>query len=368
MFSINDFMMNFNFIEFLNFRFGAMDYEIGGNTIFQYLIALVVFLLAIFVLKIFKYVVIHRLKKLAKRTSVKFDDILIAMIDAFGWPFYLLLSLYISFRFIVFPEIIYKYFPTVIFIISLYYIVKAIQVLINFWTHKLATEKEEEIEIDSSAAKLLGKVLKVVLWAIALILVLQNLGYNISTIVAGLGIGGIAIAFALQNILGDVFASFSIHFDKPFRVDDFIVVGTEMGTVKSIGIKSTRLQSLQGEELIISNRELTEAKVHNFKKMEKRRIAFNLGVAYGTSTEKLKKIPNIIRKIGEKIDLVEMDRIYFKEFADFSLIFEIVYFLNSIDFDVYVKTREQINLAIKEAFEKEKIEMAYPTQTIFVKK
>lgn len=140
------------------------------------------------------------------------------------------------------------------------------------------------------------------------------------------------------------------------------------GTVKSIGIKSTRLESLQGEELIVSNRELTEARVHNFKRMEKRRVVFNLGVAYETPIKKLKNISNIIKKIGDKIDLVEMDKIYFKEFADFSLIFEIVYFLNSTDFDVFVKAREQINLAIKEAFEKEGIQMAYPTQTVFVKK
>jgi small-conductance mechanosensitive channel len=360
--------MNFNFTELFNPRPEILDYKIGGNALFQYLIALGVFLLSIFILRIFKRVVIRKLKKLAKRTSVKFDDILIAMIDAVGWPFYMLLSLYVSFRFVILPQVVDKYFLTVILIISLYYIVKAIQVLIDYWTQKLAIEKEETLEIDSSSAKLLRRILKGILWAIAIILVLQNLGYNISTLMAGLGIGGVAVAFALQNILGDIFASFSIHFDRPFQVGDFIIVGEEKGTVKSIGIKSTRIQSLQGEELIISNRELTEARIHNFKRMDKRRIVFQLGVAYETPTEKLKKIPDIIRKIADKIDFVEINRVYFKEFADFSLNFEVVYFLNSTDFDVYVKVREQINLAIKEAFEKEGIEMAYPTQTVFVKK
>jgi len=360
--------MNFTFTELINSKFEMLNYELGNNTIFQYLIALGVFLLFVFILRIFKRVIIRKLKRLAKRTSAGFDDVLIAMVDAIGRPFYVLLSFYIALRFIETPLIVSEFLSKVILIFAIYYIVKAIQVLIDYWTHKLAVEKEEALEIDSSSAKFLRRILKGVLWAIAVILVLQNLGYNISTIVAGLGIGGIAIAFALQNILGDIFASFSIHFDKPFQVGDFIVIGEEMGTVKSIGIKSTRLQSLQGEELIVSNRELTEAKIHNFKRMEKRRIVFGFGVTYETSTEKLKKIPDIIRKIGDKIDLVKIDRVYFKEFADFSLNFEVVYFLNSIDFDVYVKTKEQINLAIKEVFEKEKIEMAYPTQTIFVKK
>jgi len=360
--------MNFTFLESINFNFAILDHELGKNTIFQYLIAVGILLLSVFILRIFKRVIIHKLKKLAKRTSAGFDDLLIAMVDAIGRPFYILLSFYIALRFIEVPFIVSNYLSNAILIFTIYYIVKAIQVLIDYWTHKLAIDEEDSLEIDSSSAKFLRRILKAVLWTIAIILAIQNLGYNISTLVTGLGIGGIAIAFALQNILGDIFASFSIHFDKPFQIDDFIVVGEEMGTVKSIGIKSTRLQALQGEELIISNRELTEAKVHNFKRMNKRRIVFSIGVAYETSTEKLKKIPDIIKKIGDKIDLVEIDRVNFKEFADFSLIFETVYFLNSTDFDIFVKAREQINLAIKDAFEKEKIEIAYPTQTILVKK
>ncbi len=360
--------MNFNFTELLNSRPEALDYQLGNNTIFQYLIALCVFVLSIFVLKIFKQIIIRWLKKLAKRTNVKFDDALVAMIDAVSWPFYVILSFYIALRFIELPQAVGQYLPAVIFILIAYYIVKAIQVLIDYWADKLAREKEKNVEIDSSSAKFLRRVLKAILWTIAVILILQHFGYNISTLAAGLGIGGIAIAFALQNILGDIFASFSIHFDKPFQVGDFIVAGDGMGTVKSIGIKSTRLQSLQGEELIISNRELTETRIRNFKRMEKRRIVFNFGVVYKTSTDKLKKIPDIVRKIIDNIDLAELNRVYFKEFADFSLNFEVVYFLNSINFDDYVKVRQEINLTLKDALEKEKIEMAYPTQTIFVKK
>ncbi|MEA3452954.1 MAG: mechanosensitive ion channel family protein [Patescibacteria group bacterium] len=360
--------MNFNFIESISSKSEMLSYRLGDNTIFQYLIALGVFVISAFVLIIFKKIIIHELKRIVKRTSIKFDDVFITMIDAIGKPFYILLSFYVAIRFIEIPWILYGYLSKIILIFAIYYIVKSIQVLIDYWTNKLAVEKKETLEIDSSSAKFLGRILKIILWIIAVILVLQNLGYNISTLVAGLGIGGIAVALALQNVLEDIFASFSIHFDKPFQVDDFIVIGKEMGTVKSIGIKSTRLEALQGEELIISNRELTEARVHNFRRMDKRRILFSIGVAYETSAEKLKKIPSIITKIGDRIDLVNMDRVNFKEFADFSLIFEVVYFLNSTDFNVFVQKREQINLEIKEKFEKEGIEIAYPTQTVFIKK
>ncbi len=360
--------MNFNSIETFVSESKTLNYVLGNNTIFQYLFALLVFVLSLAVLIVFKQIVVRKLKKIAKHTAGKIDDLIMAMVSAIGWPFYVLIAFYASFYFIKIPLIINKYLPTVLFVLAIYYAAKIVQVLIDFWTQKLAQEKEGKLEVDSSSAKFLRRVLKAILWVVAIILILQNLGYNISTLAATLGIGGIAIAFALQNILEDIFASFSIHFDKPFQIGDFIVIGEEKGTIKSIGIKSTRLESLQGEELIVSNRELTQARIHNFKKMAKRRAFFDIGVAVETPTEKLKKIPDIVKKIIEKIELTEFSRTYFKEFSDFSLVFEVLYFFDSIDFDKYVKAREQINLGIKEAFEKEGIKIAYPTQTIFVKK
>jgi len=183
-----------------------------------------------------------------------------------------------------------------------------------------------------------------------------------------LGIGGLAIAFALQNILEDMFSSFSIYFDRPFQIDDFIVIGDDMGIVKKIGIKSTRIQTLQGEELIISNKELTGKRIRNFKKMEKRRIVFKFGVVYETSTEKLKKIPGIIKDIMDRAELAEIDRVHFKEFGDFSLNFEVIYYIKSREYIDYMNTQQEMNFAIKERFEQEGIEMAYPTQTLYVNK
>lgn len=200
------------------------------------------------------------------------------------------------------------------------------------------------------------------------IIVLENLGYNVKSLATGLGIGGIAVALAMQNVLSDIFASFSIYFDQPFRVGDFIVIGNERGTVKNIGVKSTRLQSLQGEELIISNKELTQAQIHNYKKMQRRRIVFGFGVVYDTPVAKLKKILDIVKEITESIDIVDLDRVHFTKFGDYSLQFEVVYFLNSNDYTKYMDIQQEINLKIKEKFEKEKIKMAFPTQTIQVDK
>ena len=191
---------------------------------------------------------------------------------------------------------------------------------------------------------------------------------DLSGVVVGLGVGGIAIALALQTVLSDVFSAFSIYFDKPFEIGDFIVVGDYSGTVKKIGIKSTRLQLLQGEELVISNRELTTASVRNFKKMKKRRIVFALGVTCDTPLEKLRKIPEVISKIIEKMELAELDRVHFKEIGDFSLNFEIVYYMKVRDYVEYLNTQEKINFAIIEALEREDIEMAFPTQTIYLNK
>jgi small-conductance mechanosensitive channel len=200
------------------------------------------------------------------------------------------------------------------------------------------------------------------------LLFLSNIGVDVTPLLAGASIGGIAIAFALQNVLTDVFASFSIYFDKPFRVGDFITVGADSGTVKRIGIKTTRLQSLQGEELIISNKQLTESRINNFKRMDKRRGVFTFGVIYQTEIKKLEKIPKIITDIITKNKTAELDRVHFKSFGDSSLDYEVVYYVKSSDYRVFMDIQQEINLEIIHQFQKEGIEFAYPTKTVFLQK
>ncbi len=339
-----------------------------GNSVQDYLNFLILFALLLLSMKIFKFFILARLKSLAKKTQTDFDDFLFDAVDHFGWNFFIVLSLYISSFIIKLPKLLAD-FLFVLFILTLtYYSAKILGKLVKYATKKISKIKtgEEIGEDEKDILDLIIKILEVFVWIFAILLLLSNFGINITALVAGLGIGGLAIAIALQSVLGDVFASFSIYFDKPFKKGDFITIGNDMGTVSKVGIKTTRIQTLQGEELVVSNKELTETRVHNFKKMEKRRIVFGFGVTYSTSTEKLKKIPEIVKSIISKTEKASIDRVHFKSFGDSSLLFEIVYYLDSNDYNQYMDAQQKINLAIKNEFEKEKIEMAFPTQTIHI--
>jgi len=221
---------------------------------------------------------------------------------------------------------------------------------------------------DTSMIKVLVLIIKIVIWTIALLMILANFGIQITPLIASLGVGGIAIALALQSVLGDLFSAFAIYLDKPFQEEDFIIIGNDMGIVEHVGIKTTRIRTLQGQELVVSNSELTSTRINNYKKMRKRRIVFSFGVTYDTPTIKLKKIPGIVEKIIKSVKGADLDRAHFKEFGDSSLNYEVVYFVDNGDYNKYMDIQQDINLKIKEGFEKEKIEFAFPTQTIHVEK
>ncbi len=346
-----------------------LQLKIWGNSNADYLIALAIFVGALIILKIFRTVVLKKLEKAAEKTKTDMDDVVVRIVRDINPPFYLFVSFYAGFKFLTASVAVGRIIDGLLVLALVFQAARALQSLINFWAEKTVKNKPEEEQIKAKAAiKNIASGLKILLWGFAFLIILSNWGFDVTSLIAGLGIGGIAVAFALQNILGDIFSSFSIFFDKPFQVGDFIIVGSDMGTVEKIGLKSTRLRTLQGQEMIISNRELTEARVNNYKKMEKRRIVFGFGVLYETPTEKLKKIPGIVTNIISEEKLADLDRIHFKEFGDFSLNFEIVYYVSTPDYNDYMNTQQSINFAIKDAFEKEGIEFAYPTQTVFVKK
>jgi len=342
---------------------------VEGTVFADYATAISVFVVVWIALKIFEKVIVRKLKKLTQKTETDLDDALIGVLEGIGWPFYLVFSLYASFNFVELPALVSKYFGYLLYIVVLYYAVRSVQKIIDFGLKKAVDKRSgEDGDFDSSVLELIAQIIKWTLWLMALLLFLQNQGYQISALVAGLGIGGIAIAFALQNVLSDIFSFFTISFDKPFRVGDYIMVGADMGTVKRIGLKSTRIQTLQGEELVISNRELTETRVRNYKRMEKRRIVFGFGVIYGTPNKKLEKIPKIIRGIIDPIEITDFERVHFKDFGDSSLMYEVVYYIKSRQYVDYLEAQQEINLKLKAAFEKEGIEMAFPTRTIFIAK
>jgi small-conductance mechanosensitive channel len=220
---------------------------------------------------------------------------------------------------------------------------------------------QEDIPSGIAVTTLLARV---IVWSFIVLLVLDNLGFNITTLVAGLGVGGIAIAMASQNILADLFASLSILLDKPFKVGDFIIVGEFLGSVEYIGLKTTRLRSLGGEQLVFSNTDLLSSRIRNYKRMLERRIAFTIGVEYDTDYEKLKRVPGMIKDIISSVELTRFDRSHFISYGDFSLKIETVYYILSPDYNIYADVQQEINLKIFKKFKEEKIVFAFPTQTI----
>ncbi|MBT8088325.1 MAG: mechanosensitive ion channel family protein, partial [Gammaproteobacteria bacterium] len=228
---------------------------------------------------------------------------------------------------------------------------------------------EQQLEEDAGAVAAMDIVsflVRVAIWTVVVLVALDNLGVNITALVAGLGVGGIAVALAAQNIIGDLFASLSIVLDKPFVLGDFLVIDGLAGTVESVGLKTTRVRSLSGEQLVFSNNDLLNSRIRNFGRMQERRVPFSIGVTYQTPAEKLEQIPRIVEDILSHQDGARFDRAHFQKFGDFSLLFEIVYYVESSDYTLFMDIQQAINMEIFRRFEEAGIDFAYPTQSIFL--
>jgi small-conductance mechanosensitive channel len=239
---------------------------------------------------------------------------------------------------------------------------------IEFW---LTRYRSRKMDVDAASVTTFAAVAfigRILLWGVVLLVALANMGIDVTALVAGLGVGGIAVALAVQNVLGDLFASFSIVLDKPFVIGDFIIVGDYLGTVEHVGLKTTRIRSLSGEQLVFSNTDLLGSRIRNYKRMYERRVVFSLGVVYQTPARLLEKIPAMIRSIIEGQEKIRFDRAHFKEYGPHSLNFEIVYWILSPDYNVYMDIQQAINLEIYRQFEREGIDFAYPTQTVYLRR
>lgn len=204
------------------------------------------------------------------------------------------------------------------------------------------------------------------LFTLLLLLLLDNLGVNITALVTGLGIGGIAIALAVQNIIGDIFASLTIILDKPFEAGDFIIVGSMQGTVESVGLKTTRIRSLSGEQWVYPNKQLIESGVQNYKRMNERRIQFGFGLKYETPIDQLEAVPDLVREIIKQQPKTRFDRAHFKSYGESSLDFEVVYYILSPNYNDYMDTQQAINIELLRALSSRKVEMAYPTRQLLI--
>jgi len=247
---------------------------------------------------------------------------------------------------------------------------------VGFWAmgvvnYVVARYRKEAVEDDPGLATAIGAIgfmVRLALWVVLVLTGLATFGVEITALVASLGIGGLAVALALQNVLGDLLASLSIVFDKPFVIGDFVVIGDFSGTIENVGLKTTRIRSLSGEQLVFSNSDLLSSRIRNYKLMEERRVSFQLGVEYGVPSEKLRKIPDLVRSAVEAQSSARFDRSHFKSFGDFSLNFETVYYMSVPDYAAYMDTQQAINLSLYEALEAEGIPFAFPTQTIHVER
>jgi small-conductance mechanosensitive channel len=220
----------------------------------------------------------------------------------------------------------------------------------------------------ATTLNLIGFAARGTLWLLVALLALDQLGFDVTALIAGLGIGGVALALAVQNILGDLFACAAIALDKPFVVGDFIVVDELRGTVENVGLKTTRVRSLDGELLVFSNADLLKSRIRNFKRMQERRIQFGVGVTYGTPADKIRRIGGWLREAVQAQPKARFDRAHFKGYGDSSLDFEVVYYVLEPDYNLYMEVQQNLNIAIYERFAAEGVDFAFPTQTVFLRR
>jgi small-conductance mechanosensitive channel len=336
-----------------------------GNTLQAYIAAVIIFVVVMCISWILRTIILKRLHKWAKATNTDIDDFIIESFRSIGAPVYTVIAVYLAASSLALPGGLDKIIQLLFVLVLTVKVVRILQGAVVFLLGKWSKRGGKEDKTSVAVAKNLAMVMKGMLWAGAVLFIFDNLGIDITAAVAGLGIGGVAVALAAQSVLGDTFSAFSIFIDRPFEVGDFIIVGDLLGTVEHVGFKTTRVRSLGGEQLVFSNSDLTGSRIRNYKRMQTRRIVFEIGVTYQTSLEQLKAIPEIIQGIIDSDDKTKFDRAHFKNYGDFALIFETVFIVKSPDYNVYMDLQQAINLKLFEEFAKRGIEFAYPTQQVF---
>jgi small-conductance mechanosensitive channel len=338
------------------------------NTLQDYLVSIGILILGFLVVRLCKRILLQRLKSWASSTDSKTDDFVVREVERSLMPMLYIGVVYLSVANLTLPERADKVINILISAIVTFFVVRIITTTLRY----ILTSRILKREHGEEKARQIGGIMIIisaVIWITGALFLLDNWGVNVTTFVAGLGIGGIAIALAAQTILGDLFSYFVIFFDRPFEIGDFIIVQDKLGTVEYIGIKTTRLRSLGGEQLVFSNTDLTNSRVHNYKRMQRRRIVFSFAVPYNTPREKLAMIPDIVKRIitqqQEKGNAV-FDRAHLLNLGPSNFTYECVYIVLTGDYNKYMDIQQAINLGICEAFENNGISFAHPTQTLYI--
>jgi small-conductance mechanosensitive channel len=341
------------------------DRILFGNPFKDWAIAIGIIMVSFSLIKILKGPVIKRLKKWSAKTVMTFDDFIVLAVEKILIPFLYFAAIFAAFGYLTFNTLSSHIIEVARLFIITFFVLRLLTSAIQYFIFAFL-DKQENSDVKKKQAGSLLIILKGVVWIVGFVFLINNLGYNVTTIVTGLGIGGIAVALAAQAVLGDFFSYFVIFFDRPFEIGDFIIVDNKViGAIEYIGVKTTRVRAITGEQIVCSNKDLTDSRVHNYKKMLRRRVVFSIGVIYQTTSEQMKKIPGIIKSIIDATDNATFDRSHFSAFGDFSMNFETVYYIESPDYNIYMDAQQKIYLEILESFEQENIEFAYPTQTLF---
>jgi small-conductance mechanosensitive channel len=336
-----------------------------------YVLAIVFFVITLGILKFVQLVLLAKMKSFFKKTKNTIDDSIIDIVSYIRPSVYIIISLYVSVQVVTVPSWVDVTFDMLIILtiaqFAIHAMLKLLDVGVTSYIKKQEVELgEQQAEHTEAMVRIIRAILLVVLWLLVGLFILSNQGVNITSLIASLGIGGIAVALALQNVLSDLFASFSIFLDTPFKVGDYIQFGTQDGIVEKIGIRSTRIRTLHGEQLIVPNTQLVSAEIQNYRRMQRRREVMTIGTVYELSSKQIQAIPQMIREIVESVDKATFDRSHFSAFGDFALQFETVYFIDVPDYETYMDVKQEVHQKLFERFEVEGIHFAYPTQMVYV--
>jgi small-conductance mechanosensitive channel len=339
--------------------------RLWGNSISDYLISLAILLAGIVLILVTYNLSINSILQRKRQTDKQTDNFFIRLVKQNLFPLFFFGLLYLATRNLKLNSILAKALDiTGIFLLSLI-AVRFTNKAAKYWLTGYLVKKEADEKKIITVQKLFP-TFNLIIWIIGIAFLLDNIGFNITTVVAGLGIGGVAIALASQSFLKDLFSYFYILLDHPFVEGDFIIVEEFMGTVEKIGIRSTRIRSLSGEQIIIPNTNLTDTRIKNYKEMQEKRVEFKIGIVYETPLEQVKEVPGILKAIIESTENTRFDRAHFFSYGDFSLVYVAVYYVLSTDYNLYMDIQQQINFRIYEEFKRRNIAFAYPTQLVHI--
>ncbi len=340
-----------------------LDEQLLGEPARDWIMALAIAVAVLLVLALIKRIVVNRVSRLAKRTETLVDDFFVEMVRRTRWLLVLFPVLSLAAVSLEVPRL-QAYLKTAAILAFLLQLALWALVAINFWLENHQKRRTESDAASLTMIRAFGFMGKIVLWSVILLLALENLGVDVTALIAGLGVGGVAVALALQNILGDLLASLSIVLDKPFVIGDTIQVDAFTGTVESIGIRSTHLRSVTGEQLVFSNGDLVKSRIRNHKRMGERRVSHAFDVVYQTPAEKVASIPEIVRRLVDSREQLRFDHAHLVGLGDSGLRFEAVWFVLSPDNNLHLDLQQSVLLDLLRRFETEGIELAYPTRTV----